>query len=439
MQQNAAMRKRIEAKIFVWLVVPVAFITFINSIDRVNISYAGYSLSAELGLAPDQFGLGISMFFLAYLIFQYPHARLLHRAGIRFWLFSAMTLWGISGLWMSRISSREEFYAARFLLGMAEAGLAPAMTWYIAQWTPPWARARAMAGVLIAVPLSMVAGGPLCGWLLGLGDIFGLMPWRSMFLILAFPNFVLAVLAGFYFVDHPAQAHWLNERERQWLAQELSAETEATTAAASMRELLREPWLWRCATTWFLLMTGSYALVYWLPQLVRQLAANNSEFVIASISAFPLAGLALGLVLNSKHSDRSGERLLHVGLASAGGGLALFIAAWLGTGWAVLLLLFAAGFGIGAAQGVFWAIPGSVKLGGLQTPVEAIALISMFGTAGGIVGPWLIGFMLNRTGSFGMAIAILAALLVLALFTIAYDQFGNSKSNLNNTGTKHLP
>ena len=422
-----AIGRRVERKLLAWLILPIAFITFINAIDRVNVSYAGFALSQDLALAPDQFGFGVSMFFVAYLIFQYPHAMLLRVIGIRWWLFSAMCVWGISSFWMSRVQSAEAFYAARFLLGMAEAGLAPAMTWVVAQWTPVQTRGRAMAGVLVSVPLSMVLGGPLCGWLLGLEDPFGMPAWRAMFLYLALPNFVLALIAGFYFVDSPAQARWLSAEEKAWLQDALAREDRPGAPTASAHAWLRDTWLWRCAATWLMLMTGSYALVFWLPQLVRQLTAGNSELVIATLSAVPLAGLALGLLFNGWHSDRSGERLLHVGIPSALGGVALLVAAALPDGWLVLLLLTAAGFGIGAAQGVFWTVPPAMKIGGDRTPVGAIAFISMFGTLGGIIGPWLIGKVLALGGSFGMAIALLALLLVLALLPMS----GRARSQPN--------
>lgn len=406
--------RRVERKLLVWLVVPIAFITFINAIDRVNVSYAGFALSTDLALAPDQFGFGVSLFFVAYLLFQYPHALLLRRIGVRWWLLSAMSIWGLSSLWMSRVQSAEGFYAARFLLGVAESGFAPGMTWLVAQWTPVRARGRAMAGVLVSVPLSMVLGGPLCGWLLGLDDPLGLPAWRAMFLYLALPNFLLAIVAAFYFVDTPAQARWLAADEKHWLLQELARDERPDMPAVPGLVWLKDAWLWRCAVVWLLVMTGSYALVYWLPQLVRQLSSGSSELVIATLSAVPLAGLALGLLFNGWHSDRSGERLLHVGVPSALGGLALLVAALLPQGWMVLLLLTLAGFGIGAAQGVFWTVPPAMKIGGDRTPVGAIALISMFGTLGGIIGPWLIGKVLALGGSFGVAIALLALLLVLA-------------------------
>lgn len=431
---DGAIRRNVERKLMLWLIVPIALVTFVNSIDRVNLSYAGHAMSADLGLAPEQFGFGVSMFFIAYLIFQYPHARLLRAWGIRPWILLSMTIWGLSGLWMAHVRSVEEFYAARFLLGVAEAGFAPGMTWLITQWTPSWLRARALSGALVAVPLSMVLGGPLCGWLLGLQNTGEMEAWRFMFLMLAIPNFVLAVLAALYFVDRPEKARWLKPEEREWLVAQLAEPAPVGgVAAPSFGSIARDPWLWRCAVAWLLVMTGSYALAFWLPQLVRQLDMGGSEFLIGTLAALPLLGLAVGLVLNGRHSDRKGERLLHTGIPAAAAGIAMMIAAFMPAGWPVLGLLVVAGLGIGAAQGVFWAIPAAVKLGGERPPVGAIALISMFGTAGGIVGPWLTGFLVGESGGFSAAIAVLAGLLVLSLFVIGFDRTGRAAAG-NATG-----
>ena len=377
-RHQAALRPQVERKLFLWLIVPIAVITFVNSIDRVNVSYAGAAMSADLGLSPGQFGMGVSMFFVSYLLLQYPHVRLLRAWGIKPWILVSMLLWGASGLWMAHVRSAAEFYAARFLLGMAEAGFAPGMTWLISQWAPPSIRARALAGALVAVPLSMVLGGPLCGWLLGIANPLDMVPWRFMFLTIALPNVVLAVAAALYLVDRPAQARWLSPEELKWLEGEFEAQDAAAPAPEpSIGAIARDPWLWRCAATWLLIMTGSYALVFWLPQLVRTMDIGGSEFMIATLSALPLLGLAIGLLANGRRSDRKGERLLHVGIPSAFAGGAMLVAALLQQpGWLVLALLTVAGFGIGAAQGVFWTVPGAVRLGGARVPAGVIALIA---------------------------------------------------------------
>lgn len=425
--EHGDLGRRVWRKLRLWLIAPIAGITFVNSIDRVNVSYAGSAMSTELGLTQQQFGQGVSMFFIAYLLFQYPHVRLLKAWGIRKWLFLSMLLWAASGIWMAHVHDAAQFYAARFLLGMAEAGFAPGMTWLISQWAPPSLRARALAGALVAVPLSMVLGGPLCGWLLGVGNAFDMAAWRYMFLVIAIPNLVLAFAAALYFVDTPARARWLSEDERNWIEREFRRDEPPPAETPSIRAIARDPWLWRCCATWLLVMTGSYALAFWLPQLVRQLDLGDSEFMIGTLSALPMLGLAIGLVVNGRHSDHTGERLWHVGAPSALAGIAMMAAAMLPPGWPVLALLTLAGFGIGAAQGVFWAVPGAVRLGGDRVSVGAIALISMFGTAGGIIGPWLTGTLVQASGSFSGAIGTLAALLVLALFVIVFDPRGRAK------------
>ncbi len=412
--EDGDLPRQVGAKLTLWLIVPIAVITFVNSIDRVNVSYAGSAMSADLGLTPTQFGQGVSMFFLAYLLFQYPHVKLLKIMGIRAWLPASMLVWAISGFWMAHVESAAEFYAARFLLGMAEAGFAPGMTWIISRWAPPSLRARALSGALVAVPLSMVLGGPLCGWLLGIGNGLGMESWRYMFLVIAVPNLVLALVAAFWFVDTPDQARWLNDEQRAWLAEQSRTPSPQELPQASLGQIAGDPLLWRCCLTWLLVMTGSYALAFWLPQVVRQLDIGGSELMIGTLSALPMLGMALGLVANSRHSDRTGERLLHTGIPAALAGLAMLAAALLPPGWSVLGLLTVAGFGIGATQGVFWAIPSAMKLGGETVPVGAIALISMFGTAGGIIGPFLTGALADDGGGFSIAIALLASLLLLS-------------------------
>ena len=404
----------------VWrLLLPIAILTFINSIDRMNVSFAGQHMSRDVGLTPTAFGLGVSTFFVAYLLFQYPHALLLRRLGIRTWLLLSMTVWGIAGVMMSQVQDTADFLVARFVLGAAEAGFAPGMTWYISQWTTRATRARAMAIALSAVPFSLVVGGPLCGWLLGMSNPLGWQEWRWMFLVAAIPNFLFAVVAALYFVDRPGKARWLQAGEGEWLEAQIVAESDSAVPRVSFLDALRDGRIWLCSAIWFLVMTGSYALVYWLPQIVRQLAIADSEFMIGTLSALPQAGLVTGLFLNARLSDRRGERLLHTAAGALLAGIALMAATALPVGVGVLMMLVIAGFGVGASQGVFWTVPAALQIGGGQVPIGVIAAVSMAGTAGGIVGPSMMGWLVERFGTHTPAILILAAFLLLAATLLA--------------------
>ncbi|MEO8315607.1 MAG: MFS transporter [Pseudomonadota bacterium] len=404
----------------VWrLLLPIAVLTFINSIDRMNVSFAGQQMSQAIGLTPSGFGRGVSTFFVAYLLFQYPHALLLRRLGIRVWLLLSMTVWGIAGLMMSRLQDPTDFLIARFVLGAAEAGFAPGMTWYISQWTPRATRARAMAIALSAVPFSLVVGGPLCGWLLGMSNPLGMDEWRWMFLVSAIPNFAFALVAAAYFVDRPGQARWLDPGEGEQLEKQIASEASAQGSGLAFTKAMQDGRIWLCAAIWFLVMTGSYALVYWLPQIVRKLAIADSELLIGTLSALPQAALVSGLFLNARHSDRHSERLWHTAAGALLAGIALIAAVAMPVGPGVLAMLVVAGFGIGASQGVFWTVPAALGIGGGEVPIGVIATISMAGTAGGIVGPSMMGALVERWGSHAPAITILSGFLLLAALLLA--------------------
>jgi ACS family tartrate transporter-like MFS transporter len=400
------------------LVLPLALLTFINAIDRVNVSFAGHAMGGDIGLSPTTFGFGVSAFFIAYMLFQYPHAALLRRFGMRRWLLCTVLLWGVAGVLLSRVNSVGEFLGARFLLGMAEAGFAPGVTWYINRWLPPGVRGKAMATVLSAVPLSLVVCGPLCGWMLDASNPLGVAPWRWMFLLQAAPNFVLAVAAYVYFRDSPADFRWLSPAERAVLTP-----SDDSQAPEPMGPALRDGRVWRCAITWLLVMTGSYALLFWLPQMVRQMPMRSGELQIGVLSALPQAALMLGMLVNGYHSDRTGERRWHVGLAAMAGGLALLAGGLSPPGWISLTLFVLAGFGIGAAQSVFWAVPAAMDVGGGRVSVAAIALISIFGTGGGVIGPTLIGWLKDLTGSFAPSLVLLSLMLIAGGLIIAPLRF----------------
>jgi ACS family tartrate transporter-like MFS transporter len=351
---------------------------------------------------------------------------LLRRIGIRFWLLLSMVVWGVAGILMSRVQDAQDFYQARFLLGAAEAGFAPGMTWYISRWTLPAARARAMALALSAVPVALVLGGPLCGWLLGLSNPMGIEEWRFMFLVAAIPNFVFAVVAAFWFVDRPSQARWLTAAEAEQLEGQGAGGTPGGPPRMRLAAAMQDRRIWVSAMVWFLVMTGAYALVFWLPQIVRQLGLADREFLIGTLSALPQVGLLAGLFLNARLSDRSGERLMHTAAGAALAGLALLVALTLPQGVGVLAVLVMAGLGLGAAQGVFWTVPPALGIGGGQVPVGVITAINMAGTVGGVVGPWLLGWLLERSGNHAPGIGLLAGCLVFAAVILTWSARGRA-------------
>jgi MFS family permease len=401
-------------KILWRLAIPtIAFMLF-SSLDRVNISFAALQMNAELGFTPTQYGFGASILFVGFLLGQYPSVLLLQRIGMRRWISLCALVWGLCAAGMAFIHTPIQFYVLRVVLGFAEGGLAPGIVLYLSQFATERERATTFALPMLAIPISIVIGGPLSGWLMGL-QLPGLFAgWRWMFIAEALPTIVLALAAWFYFPDRPADARWLSSEEQQWI--EGHAANRVQRGQRNDWSVLRQPLVWFAALLWFCLLSGAYGIMFWLPQLIKQLT-GLTPLQVGLVNALPWLGLAIGIYFNSAHSDRTGERFWHVGLPAAVAAVAILATFFLGSGLPALLMLFIAGLSLGGAQGAFWSVPTS-----LLTPttlaVGAVA-INIAGSSGGLVMPHLVGYVLERTGSFVGPTLLVAGILLVAAMLVA--------------------
>jgi len=399
------------------LLVPLLALLFLSTIDRANISFAALQMNAELGLTAETYGFGVSVFFIGYILIQWPSLWLLQRIGMRRWVFACAGIWGLAAAGLAFVHTAQGFYALRFLLGVAEGGFAPGVMFYLAQWIPARYRAGAISTFMLAVPVSAVCGGPLAGWLMSVDNPIDWPGWRWMLMIEGIPTIILAIAALWLLPDKPRDAAWLSDEERRWLADEIAREKAAQPAHTAGRFTLGNRDLWIASACWFGLMAGASGLLYWLPQIIRHLSAESTDLQIGVITALPWIAVAAGMLLNAWHSDRKQERHLHVGVAALAAGVFIALTPLLGTGaWALASLLLA-GFAMGAAQATFWTLPPTfLSPAALAT---GFALINMCGNLAGLVIPTFVGWVRERTGSFDGPVFAMAALSVLAAGAVA--------------------
>ena len=403
----------LRRKLLLRLVAPLTFLTFLSSLDRVNVSFAALQMNRALGLDPERYGFGVGLFFVGYLSFQFPHTALLKRIGARRWIFAAVFSWGAVATCMAFVQNATHFYVLRVLLGVAEAGFAPGIVYVMSQWMPKRFRASAIAGSMLAIPISVVFGGPLSGWLMTMQPA---MPgWRFMFLAEGGLTLLVALITPFYFVDEPEQARWLSDDEKRWLGAERGRDAEAhepgdARMATSIRDMLTSGRVWAAAGVWFSLMCGAYGIIFWLPQVIKQLS-GLSDLEVSVLSALPWLGLGCGMLVNAWHSDRTQERYLHIAAPAALAAVGLGAGASVPPGWLALSFLVIGGFGLGSAQGAFWALPTSFL--DRRVAASGITLINLLGSSGGLIAPPAIGWVRGATGSFTHPVYALSALLVL--------------------------
>ena len=380
------------------------------ALDRMNISFAALRMNEALGFDPKVYGFGVGLFYVSYMIFQVPSTLLIQRYGIRVFLALSLILWGLPSAGMAFISDKSGFYFLRFMLGMAEAGFGAGVVYYLNNWFPQRYRGTAISMTLLAAPISLVVGGPISGWLLSFSAL-GLVGWQWLFIVEGFPTILLGVVAIFYLTDVPAEAKWLKPEQRAWLLAELAREQGAVRKSGALSNLagvLRSGRVWAAAGSLFSLLLGFTGMLYWLPLVIKQMS-SYSDLGVSILSTLPWIAMGLGMYFNARHSDRTGERLWHVGGGMFAAALGLIIGATAPAPYNLIALL-VAGCGIGAAQGIFWTIP----LGFLSGTAVAsgVALINVSGSSSGLIGPVLIGWLRQETGSYTQPTYMLAGFLL---------------------------
>ena len=407
---------RTAAKIRNRLALPVIIFMLLSALDRVNVSFASLQMNTELGFSPSEYGFGAGILFLGFLAGQYPSVLLLQRWGMGRWLALTALVWGLCAAAMAFVHTPMQFYVLRVVLGLAEGGLAPGIVLHLSQFATERERASTFATPMLAIPLSIVIGGPLSGWLMEMHIAGPLSGWRWMFVAEALPTVLLGIAAFFYFPDSPSEARWLSAEEKEWLVG--NAANRATKGQRNDWSALAQPLVWTSALLWLCLLSGAYGIMFWLPQMVHQMS-DLTTFEIGLVNSLPWIGAALGIYFNSKHSDRTGERFWHVALPAAVTAVALIAALGLGAGIGGLVALLIAGIGLGAAQGAFWALPTTLLTP--STMAVAVVAINICGSSGGVFMPQLVGLVREQTGNFTgptflvSAIMVLAAALVVAI------------------------
>lgn len=383
-------------------------------IDRTNIAFASLTMNKDLGFSSQLYGLGAGIFFLGYALFEVPGNMILERVGARRWIARIMLTWGIISGLMATVSGPTSFLVLRFLLGVAEAGFFPGVVLYLTYWFPSAYRARVLSVLYIAVPTSNAVAAVLSGAVLGMDGTWGLRGWQWLFIVEAVPAVVLAFVVLRQMTDRPAKADWLTTNEKAWLESELGAERARIESRGHLGALrsLTDPRVLALALIYFLTCIPSYGITFFLPQIVKELGHTN--FVTGLLSALPSVAGLCGLIAFGYSSDRRNERRWHVIVALLITAFGLVCTAQsVGTYWAVLALAVAS-FGMSGSRPVFWAMPSLFLTG--AAAAAGIALINSLGNLGGYLGPFLFGWIKDRTHTFEAGLYALAGFAVLGAF-----------------------
>ncbi len=393
---------------------PFLFLIYVfNFLDRTNVAIAALQMNRDLAFSATAYGFGAGIFSLGYALFEVPSTLVLARVGARYWIARIMITWGLVATAMMFVRTPTQFYALRFLLGVAEAGFAPGIIYYLSGWFPAPQRARALSRFLIAIPISAAIGNPLSAWLLGLDGLRGLAGWQWLFLLEGIPPVLLGFAVLAFLPDHPAGSRWLSVEQRDWLTARLRRDADESPAphgVAPLRALVL-PMIWLASLPYFLLVTTQYGYTFWAPTMIRDAlqASNTATGLITGGIACVAAGVMLVV---GATSDRRGDRFFHASACAVLAALGCVSAALLPHPLARVAGLALVSIGVHAFYIPFWCVPTALLRG--TAAAAGIALVGSLGHVGGFVGPYVLGLLMDATGSTTVALLGLASLALTA-------------------------
>jgi len=394
---------------------PFLFLLYIISfVDRINIGFAALTMNKELAMTSQQFGFAAGIFFLGYSLFEVPSNLLLHRMGARVWIARILITWGIFAVLTGFVHSVGYLYVLRFSLGLAEAGYFPGIVLYLTYWFRQREQARALALFMTALPVTSIVGAPISGLILDHAHWLDASSWRWLLILEGLPAILFGVLTYFVLPNRPADATFLTSEEKEWLSASLLAEEKQKLEQRrySVVQALLNPRVLCLGIIELGIVTCSYTLSFWAPQLIKSLSNHYTNTTVGILVMIPYVVGAVVMVLVSHSSDRHLERRYHAAIPVILGGIGLLLMGIFHSPVAIVTLLSLLAIGAYGWCAPFFALPCEFLTG--SAVAAGVALINSIGNIGGFVGPYAMGVVSGWTGGIYGAFAILGIPMLLS-------------------------
>jgi MFS transporter, ACS family, 4-hydroxyphenylacetate permease len=420
---DVAIDDSVFRKIFRRLIWFLFILLVVSFMDRINIAFASLTMNKELGLSAAAYGMSLTVFYITYTLCEIPSNLMLARFGARIWIARIMITWGLASAATMFAVGVWSLFGIRALVGAAEAGFLPGILLYLTYWFPRTCRARASALFIMGIPATVALASTLSGFILQMNGFLGLAGWRWLFLLEGLPAVILGIVCLFYLDDGPAKANWLSEAEKREIASRLERDRVLEQTATTQRGILSQLGsrnVVLLSIAYFGLVTSLNANSTWVPQIVHGLAPAASYSVIGLLTALPAILAVAAMPLWGASSDRRNERDWHVRAA-------MLVAA---CGWVLVISmsrpelrylgLILVSVGSFCALLTFWTFPASNAILSAEARPAGIALINCIGIGGGsAIGPLVVGYLKDWTGSFTPGIVYVVVMLLIAIVCIA--------------------
>ena len=401
--------------------IPIAFITYSFAyLDRSNYSIgAAGGLTERLHITSAQAGLLGGLFFIGYFLFQVPAGSFAERRSVKTLLFWSLSAWGVLAALQGAITIYWLLLVDRFLLGVTEAVVLPAMLVFLSHWFTRAERGRADTFLILGNPVTLMWMSVVSGYLVAA------VGYRWMFVIEGLPAIGWAFAFRHLVDNRPADAAWLSGAERHAIENAMTAEQDELPEPRGFRDVARSRNVLVLSAQYLLWSVGVYGLVFWLPSIVKHLTGHGIGST-GLLTAVPYAAAVVAMIATSAASDHLAHRRVFT-LVPLLISAACFAVSYLtrgGTFTTAFILLIVAAAGMYAPYGPYFAYIPELLPAGDAAP--AVGMINAFGALGGFVGTYIVGALGGGTSAVPF-VFLAGCLLVAALLMLAVRRPGQAR------------
>ncbi|WVQ99099.1 hypothetical protein IAU59_006231 [Kwoniella sp. CBS 9459] len=317
-QMEKRLVRKIDRHIMPWVI--VAYL--LNYLDRTNLGNArtlnndkpGESLVETLDLAGDRYNLVVAIFFIPYVIFEFPSNIALKYFTPSKWIARIMVSWGIVTICTAAVSTYTGLLICRIFLGICEAGFFPGVMMYLCFWYTPSERGTRMAIFSASIAVAGAFGGLIAtgvSFMSGEANLYG---WQWLFVLEGIPAVIVGVLIYFFLPDFPETAKFLTEEERAFASERMGPfaprGTDKHFDKADFIATVKSWDFWVFSLAYFLMTNSLNAFGFFAPAIVSAMGFKGYKAQLLTVP--PNAFAFFVIIGNSWWSDRRRERPRHI-------------------------------------------------------------------------------------------------------------------------------
>ncbi|KAF2644252.1 MFS general substrate transporter [Massarina eburnea CBS 473.64] len=311
-EERAAIDRKLLWKLDLQLIPWLSFLYLISFLDRTNIGNAKIDgLQEDLHLTDGQYNATLTIFFISYSLFEPLTNILLKKMRPSIFLPLIMLLWGICMTTMGLVHNFSGLMAARWWLGVAEAGLFPGVNYYLSCWYK-----RSEFGIRAAIFFSAAAlagsfGGLLAAAIAQMSGIGGKPGWAWIFILEGLATILVGIASYWMVHDFPDEAKFLTSTDRTRVLRRLHADQQASANHESFHPTffwasVLDAKTWLFATIYMGADGALYAFSLFLPTIIASLGYQSTTANLLSVP--PYAAAAVLTIAVGWTADRTRQR-----------------------------------------------------------------------------------------------------------------------------------